>query len=235
MQPVTHPIILPEKGVGEDPTQYLFWPFFLETCPYTYSPRDWYKLANNKICSMWQWSCDAKFASFLFFNNGNTSSELPLCQELPWMQKTIPLVLCCIKHTKVVIWMLRPMTTILYIFAVACGITIGGTTSICAICCCLRNPRQVAPRPEVGLAAPNGRADPSFGPPPPPFPPSSPPVNLDPPSPLSPFEPSLMNPTEFLVYALFILFVFILLIYLIYVVIRAAKTLLCTNHFVRIH
>lgn len=48
----------------------------------------------------------------------------------------------------------------------------------------------------------------------------------------SPFEPPLMNPTYFLVSAILILFVFSLLIY---VVIRAAKTLLCTNHFVRIH
>lgn len=50
--------------------------------------------------------------------------------------------------------------------------------------------------------------------------------------PLSPFEPPLMNPTDFLVSAILIFFVFSLLIY---VVIRAAKTLLCTNHFVRIH
>lgn len=50
--------------------------------------------------------------------------------------------------------------------------------------------------------------------------------------PLSPFEPLSMNPTYFLVSAILIFFVFSLLIH---VVIRAAKTLLCTNHFVRIH
>ena len=50
----------------------------------------------------------------------------------------------------------------------------------------------------------------------------------------SPFEPSLilMNPTDFLVSAIFLLFVCSLLIH---VVIRTAKTLLCTNHFVRIN
>lgn len=49
---------------------------------------------------------------------------------------------------------------------------------------------------------------------------------------LSPFEPPLFNTVDLFISAILIFFVFILLIY---VVIRAAKNLLCTNHFVRIH
>jgi len=48
----------------------------------------------------------------------------------------------------------------------------------------------------------------------------------------SPFEPLLFNPTYFWIYAIIIFFVFC---FLVYVVIRVAKNLLCTNHFVRIH
>ena len=57
-------------------------------------------------------------------------------------------------------------------------------------------------------------------------------IDIDPPMVPSPFEPLLMNPMDFLVFVIFILFVFTLLTY---VVIRAAKTLLCTNNFVRIN
>lgn len=57
-------------------------------------------------------------------------------------------------------------------------------------------------------------------------------IDIDPPMVPSPFEPLLMNPMDSLVFVIFIFFVFTLLTY---VVIRAAKTLLRTNNFVRIN
>lgn len=120
---------------------------------------------------------------------------------------------------------------------------LGGTAAIYVIC--MRNPRQVAPRlaPEnrveeqrhvleglngVHERLPAGEGEVIL------FEGAERVLNLDSllGPPLSPFEPLLMNPTDFLVSAILIFFVFSLLIY---VVIRAAKTLLCTNHFVRIH
>lgn len=161
------------------------------------------------------------------------------------------MVLCCIKHTKVVKWMLRNMTLTVALLIISAGAAagVGSTAAICTVCMCYPRQAQVAPwrAPEVGVAQiPNGNALEvvngvherlpagegevilfegaervlnaermrSLGPP------------------LSPFEPPLMNPTDFLVSAILIFFVLSLLIY---VVIRAAKTLLCTNHFVRIH
>lgn len=125
------------------------------------------------------------------------------------------------------------------------GVVVGGAVVICWICLQRGHPRQaqVAPRLAPGNRVeeqrhvldngvheqlPAGEGDVIL------FEGAERVLNLDTilGPPLSPFEPPLMNPTYFNMLAILIFFVFSLLIH---VVIRAAKTLLCTNHFVRIH